>query len=178
MAFGHKQTCRFARPTACLLTAGARPTATNGRYWTKPARSDADSDIGLALLWAARRWTAPEYQQAALTVVQSLWDKTVVVINGKPYLTAGDWSPAQTRPSLNPSYQSPYSYRLFATLDPGHNWQGVVDTAYEVVNGCATAQLNNETGVKLPPNWCGIDKQTGQFRAGSGLPEARYKLWL
>ena len=135
------------------------------------AASDADSDIALALIWAARRWNAPEYGQAALTIIQSLWDKTVVTLNGKSYLTAGDWSPTQLHPSLNPSYQSPYAFRLFAALDPAHNWLGVVDGAYDMIQGCSTAQLNGLTGVKLPPNWCGIDKQTGAFVTAQDFPK-------
>lgn len=125
--------------------------------------SDADSDIALALLFAARRWNEQNYSRLALEIISSLWEKTVVTVKGKPYLTAGDWAPAQSQPSLNPSYLAPYAYRLFAKADPAHNWSGLVDTSYEVIQGCAEANLAGFASAKLPPNWCGLDPNSGQF---------------
>lgn len=125
--------------------------------------SDADSDIALALIFAARRWHEPNYDRLALEILGHLWDKTVITVKGKPYLTAGDWAPAQAQPSLNPSYLSPYAYRIFAKADPAHNWTGLVETSYEVFRGCAEANLSGLAPAKLPPNWCGLDQATGQF---------------
>ena len=125
--------------------------------------SDADSDIALALLFAAKRWNAPNYNSQALEILDSLWSKTVITVGGKPYLTAGDWAPVQAKPSLNPSYLSPYAYRIFAKADTAHNWQGLVDTSYTVIRGCSEANLGGFTSAKLPPNWCAIDPASGQF---------------
>jgi endoglucanase len=128
----------------------------------RSAATDADQDITFALLLAARKWNESRYQTLALEIINDIWDKTVVTINGKPYLTAGDWSPALARPVLNPSYFSPYEYRLFAQVDPNksHNWTALIDSSYEIIKNCTTNKLDATTG-KLPPNWCAIDKQTG-----------------
>ena len=99
----------------------------------------------------------------ALEIINYLWEKTVLTVKGKPYLTAGDWAPGQAQPSLNPSYLAPYAYRLFAKADPAHNWPGLVDTSYEVIQGCTEANLAGFASAKLPPNWCGLDPNSGQF---------------
>ncbi len=125
--------------------------------------SDADSDIALALIFAAKRWNEPNYNRLALEILNALWDKTVILVNNKPYLTAGDWAPTQSQPSLNPSYLSPYAYRVFAKTDPAHNWFGLVETSYQVIRGCTEANLDGLNSAKLPPNWCGLNPTTGQF---------------
>lgn len=124
--------------------------------------TDADQDIAFALLLAWRKWNDPRYQTLAQQIMTDLWNKTIVTINGQPYLTAGDWSPTLERPVLNPSYFAPYQYRLFAQFDSDkrHNWLALVDTSYQVIQGCTTNKLDATVG-KLPPNWCAIDKQSG-----------------
>jgi endoglucanase len=134
----------------------------------KSAATDADQDIALALLLAAHKWNEPRYQAQAQQILGDIWGKEVVTANGKPYLTAGDWSPALARPVLNPSYFAPYAYRLFAQLDPdkSHNWPTLVDTSYEIIKACTENKLDASAG-KLPPNWCAIDKQSGAIYAAS-----------
>jgi endoglucanase len=128
----------------------------------RAAATDADQDIAFALILAGRKWNEPRYQTFAQQIMDDIWNKTVVQIKGQPYLTAGDWSPALAQPVLNPSYFSPYEYRLFAQVDPdkSHNWSALIDSSYEVIKGCTTNKLDAATG-KLPPNWCAIDKQSG-----------------
>lgn len=133
--------------------------------------SDADSDISLALLFASKRWNEPKYSLMALEILGDLWRKTVVMVGGKPYLTAGDWAPVQARPSLNPSYLAPYAYRIFAKADTAHNWQALVETSYAVIKGCSEANLGGFTSAKLPPNWCAIDPATGQFSLPMEYPK-------
>lgn len=132
--------------------------------------TDADQDIAFALLLANLKWNEPRYLNLAQPIIADLWNKTVVTINGKPYITAGDWAPALAKPVLNPSYFSPYEYRFFAQVDPdkSHNWNGVVDSSYEVIKGCTGAKLDASAG-KLPPNWCSIDKKSGDL--GSALDQ-------
>lgn len=148
---------------------GRRP---DGRWQVldKNSASDADSDIALSLVFAAKSWPDETYRQAGLDLLNSIWQKSVVTVNNKPYLTAGDWAPAQARPALNPSYLAPYAYRIFAGFDPAHNWGALVDTSYEVVRGCSAATLAGLGGKNLPPNFCGIDKQTGNFTTAQDYP--------
>lgn len=130
----------------------------------KSDATDADQDIAFALILAGQQWHKPEYQQQAIPIMQAIWQKLVVTVNGQPYLTAGDWSPALAKPVLNPSYLAPYEYRIFAQLDPNKNdnWSALVNTSYQVIQGCTTAKLDASAG-KLPPDWCALDKQSGQF---------------
>ncbi len=136
----------------------------------KGSASDADSDIALALLFAGKTWSDANYLKLGLEVLNSLWEKSVVIVNNKPYLTAGDWAPAQDRPALNPSYLSPYAYRIFATFDHSHDWKALVDTSYEVIQGCSTTPLAGQDSKNLPPNFCGIDKKTGSFTTAQDYP--------
>lgn len=130
--------------------------------------TDADEDIAFALILAAQQWQKPEYQQQAVSILQAMWQKTVVTVNGQPYLTAGDWSPVLAKPVLNPSYLAPYEYRIFAQVDPNKNdnWLALVNTSYQVIQTCTTNKLDASAGT-LPPNWCAIDKQSGQFVAAT-----------
>ena len=129
------------------------------------AATDADQDISYALLLAARKWNEPGYSTQALQILNDLWDKTVVTLNGRPYLTAGDWATAAARPVLNPSYLAPYQYRLYAQLDPvkSHDWPALIDTSYEVIKECTVARLDKDRAGWLPPDWCALDKTTGKF---------------
>jgi hypothetical protein len=123
------------------------------------AATDADQDIALALLLASERWNEPSYLNQGLEIVNGLWDKAIVTVKGRPYLVAGDWATATPRPVLNPSYFSPYTYRLFANVDPNknHDWNGLIDSSYEVINGCTVNSFDTGKAGKLPPHWCAID---------------------
>lgn len=134
----------------------------------KDDATDADEDIAFALLLAAKKWNNPGYQTQAQAILSDIWSKLTVNVKGQPYLTAGNWSPALAQPVLNPSYLAPYEYRLFAQIDPdkSHSWLSLVNTSYDVINNCTTDKLDTTAG-KLPPNWCAIDKQSGNFVAAS-----------
>jgi endoglucanase len=132
--------------------------------------SDADSDIALALVFASKRWQERKYQNFALEILASIWDKEIVRVQGRPYLTAGEWAPRQSKPALNPSYLSPYAMRIFAGVDPTRNWSGLVDTSYEVIRGCSEVALDGVASAKLPANWCGIDRQSGKLTVAQDYP--------
>src|SRR3989344_697697 len=69
--------------------------------------SDADQDIALALIFANKRWNQSHYMEQAREVLADIWRAEVVTINGRPYLTAGNWAKQENQPTLNPSYFSP-----------------------------------------------------------------------
>ena len=78
--------------------------------------------------------------------------------------------------TINPSYLSPYAYRIFAEVDSSHPWGDIVDTSYEALKGCMTAPLfANDIPVNLPPNWCEIDVN-GNYGAAKepGLGSTEY----
>lgn len=130
--------------------------------------TDADQDIAFALLLAAHKWNDGRYQNLAQAVISDIWSKTVVTVEGQPYLTAGDWAASAPQLAvLNPSYFAPYEYRLFAQVDndKSHNWLALVDSSYAVIKACTENKLDmaNIDNGKLPPDWCSINRQNGSF---------------
>jgi endoglucanase len=126
--------------------------------------SDADSDIALALLFAARRFADQAYTTAARTVLDGMWRRDVVAVDGMNVLTAGNWATTQQSPGpvINPSYFAPYAYRSFAHEDPAHPWMSLVDSSYTLLDRCTAATLDGTVSAGLPPNWCAISRSTGQ----------------
>lgn len=140
--------------------------------------SDADSDIALSLLMAYTRWNETSYLAEAKPIIASMWEKDVLIINGKPILAANDLEKQSTSQTaiVNPSYFSPYAYKIFASVDktPGHNWLALVDSSYEVLNRSMTEPLDAGSSVTLPPDWVLIDKKTGALTAPSGNATTNY----
>ncbi len=129
------------------------------------AASDADSDIALALLFAHEKWGNQYYLDQAKLIIKDIYKNEVVTINGKPILVADDVEQfSSSRVVINPSYFAPYSYRLFAIVDPQDNWKGVIDSSYDILQQTTTMQLNGVNGT-LPPNWVEMDHHSGSIRA-------------
>ncbi len=126
--------------------------------------TDADSDIALALLFAARRFDDSAYRTAALAVLTGMWRHDITSIDGMNVATAGNWAATQASPGpvINPSYFAPYAYRVFAREDPGHPWISVVDSSYTMLDRCTAATLDGTTSAGLPPNWCAISRSSGE----------------
>lgn len=118
------------------------------------AASDADADIALALLFAAARWNEPQYRTEATQIIQSIWEREVLLVGNTPYLAANDIERLSPGPYvMNPSYCAPYAYRIFAEVDPAHPWLTLVDSCYELLERSMQAPLDAATSVGLPPNW-------------------------
>lgn len=128
--------------------------------------SDADTDIALALILARVRWNNLGYLASARDIVRAVWSQEVVTIRGKPYLVADNLEHLKTTDAilLNPSYFSPYAYRIFARLDPGHNWASLTASSYALIQQAAQAPLNSRASVDLPPDWVTLNRQTGQLQ--------------
>ena len=113
------------------------------------AASDADEDIALSLVLASREWNDPHYLNLARPIIDSIWSKEVVKINGRYYIAASD-SPKRTDGYLvNPSYISPAAYRIFAQIDTGHPWGKLATDSYYFLNKLANLPGNT---THLPPN--------------------------
>lgn len=123
--------------------------------------TDGDTDIALALFLAYGRWGNELYATEAREILNAVWEYEVVIINNKPYLLANDIEKSTDKEELiiNPSYFSPYAYRIFAFFDPEHNWGGLVDTSYEILI------KSMDTPTKLPPNWLTLNKETADIQA-------------
>jgi endo-1,4-beta-D-glucanase Y len=127
--------------------------------------SDADSDIALALLFAARRFGIVAYHGAALQVLAGMWQHDVAAVGGMNVMTAGNWAAVQQSPGpvVNPSYFAPYAYRVFAREDSAHPWGSLVGSSYTLLDRCTAATLDGTTSAGLPPNWCAISRPGGQI---------------
>lgn len=128
--------------------------------------SDADTDIALALIFAARRWNNPAYAEEAKKIITQIWEQEVVSLRGKPYLAANNLE--KNSPDfilINPSYFAPYAYREFAQVDTEHNWNAVVDSSFELIMRAGSEKLGQQSSSGLVPDWVRINKITGELSA-------------
>lgn len=135
----------------------------------KASATDADQDIAFALILAGKQWSRPELIEQAKAILSHIWDKEVVQVSGHPYLAAGVWAIQADKVRLNPSYFAPYEYRVFAKIDPQHNWNGLVDTSYQVLEAAG-----KESRLGLPPDWCNLDAKTGAVSVADNDKQSDY----
>ena len=108
--------------------------------------TDADEDIATALILMYYRTGLQMYLQDALTFVKAIWDVEVNPTSNLLYSGDEDlWK--GSNPVYNLSYFSPVALRLFAQVDPSHNWKGVLDAMYEYM------QLVQSKGTGVFPDW-------------------------
>ncbi len=145
--------------------------------------SDGDIDAITALILASRRWNRPEYLELAKLKLQDLWNlSTISEPQGKRYLLPGPvaaFVPNASTYYLNPSYFAPYAFRIFAQVDPQHDWLSLVDSSYQVLEN--SAKLSS---VGLPSDWVALNTKTGQCQtlpASSNLKSLysfdAYRVW-
>ena len=129
--------------------------------------TDADSDIALSLVFAYARWQDPQYLIAAKGIIHDIWNIEVATINGTPYLTSNNNEKNSAKGTIivNPSYFAPYSYRIFATIDPTHPWLKLVDSSYAVLDKSSQLHLDSGTSANLIPDWIQINQKTGAISA-------------
>ena len=125
----------------------------NGKVGDINPATDADQDIAYALYLAYKQWGDEAYLRSSLEIVRDIWRVETELIQGVRYVSAGNWAVNDTNGVIvNPSYLAPYQYRVFAEIDPEHDWMRLVDSSYKVLNLCTGA-----TG--LAQDWCKIDNQ-------------------
>jgi endoglucanase len=69
---------------------------------------------------------------------------------------------------VNPSYFAPYAFRIFAEIDPTHDWKGLVDTSYEVLEKSMAATLDKSKSAGLPPDWMTISRTDASVHIPQG----------
>jgi len=120
--------------------------------------SDADVDAIAALILASRRWNRPDYLELARTKLDDLWEQAVIDETDTAYLLPGPEDAFRPQPDLlilNPSYWFPSAFRLFAQVDPSHDWMQLVDDSYTVLENAATLST-----VGLPSDWMVVNLRT------------------
>jgi endo-1,4-beta-D-glucanase Y len=133
--------------------------------------TDADTDAALALLFAAERFDNPAYEQDALQMLDDIWQEETIEVGSdltgyRQAVVAGDWARGDgtegfSQPIANPSYYSPYAYKIFAEADPSHPWDELSDSSYEILADISESpELGGDAG--LVPDWIALDPQTGE----------------
>jgi cellulose synthase (UDP-forming) len=129
-----------------------------GNVLSLNSAADADTDIALALILAARRFSEPAYEQAALDVLDSIWNKEIAKIGRQYYVTAGNWAVHEDYPTIHVAYLAPYAYEIFASVDDRYPWKRLVDSSYQILQW-----IYAEQKYRLPPEILFLDKQTGHL---------------
>jgi len=130
----------------------------NGRVLDYNSATDADQDIALALILAARRFGEQTYLREAKRIIQDIWEHEIVGVREQWYVTAGNWAPREKYPTIHVAYLAPYIYTLFAAVDRKHPWNDVVKTSYELLHW-----IYFEEDLPLPPEIVYLDKNKGRF---------------
>ena len=108
--------------------------------------TDADLDIATALILMYYRTGMDIYRTDALKIVNAIWNYEINKSNLLIYSGDTDmWTGAD--PTYNLCYFSPVALRLFALIDPSHNWLGVLDAMYTYM------ALVQELGTGVFPDW-------------------------
>jgi endo-1,4-beta-D-glucanase Y len=133
--------------------------------------SDGDSDIALALVMAASRWNESSYLDDAKKIISAMYEKEVITVAGVPYLASNDLEKASSTDAvINPSYLSPYAFRVFDKVDTNerHDWMALVDSSYDLINKSMDSNLDVSKSAGLVPDWVLMNKTTGELRAPEG----------
>lgn len=129
-----------------------------GKVSSMNSATDADTDIALALILAARRFDQPAYEQEALAILTSIWDLELLHTDSHIYVTAGNWARYEDHPVIHVAYLAPYAYEVFAAVDGAHPWARVIDDAYATLHW-----LYDQEHVALPPDIIYWNRTTQQL---------------
>ncbi len=141
----------------------------NGNFTTTDggsgAATDADEDMGLALVFACKKWGttgAINYETEAKTLINTIYNKEVEA--NSYVLKPGDvWGGASV---TNPSYFAPAWYRVFAEFTGKTEWYFVINKCYEIFFNCR----NYDSLTGLIPDWC----MSNGKKAGSNGYDFKY----
>ncbi len=128
--------------------------------------TDADEDIALALLFAYKQWGDETYLESAQEIIYDLGEHAVVKIDDTHYFMPAHWESIEQWNGylFNPSYLSPASYRIFAMVDPDHEWDQIADDSYKILNKIGQMEGNS---TYLPADWILVDKETGELSSAN-----------
>ncbi len=107
--------------------------------------TDADLDIATALILVYYQTGVVDYLNDALLIASAIWNEEVNP--SSLLLYSGNTSMWTINPVYNLSYFSPVALRLFAMVDPSHDWTGVLNAQY------AYMQQVQAAGTGVFPDW-------------------------
>lgn len=114
----------------------------------KNSASDADIDIAFSLISAYEKTKNKKYLKSAIPIINSIWEKETRMIGGIRVLMPGAEQTQSEKIEVNPSYFSPYAFRVFQKYDTKHDWNKLIDSSYHYL---AKSMAQTKTG--LPPDW-------------------------
>ena len=129
------------------------------RVLDRHSATDADTDIALALVLAARRFGVPAYEREAREILDDLWRKEVIEVGEWVLPTAGDWAAHERYPVIHVAYLAPYAYEEFAKVDSSHPWRRLIDGSYRALDW-----LYVEKRVAFPPEVIYVDRKAKALR--------------
>ena len=104
----------------------------------------ADLDVATALILMYRKTGNALYLQDALSIASAIWNEEV---DKDSHLLAPGNDDRRNGPVHSLGRFSPVALRLFAEVDPSHDWTAVLDAMY------AYLQLVQSRGTGVLPNW-------------------------
>ena len=110
--------------------------------------SDADVDIAYSLIVGYKKWRNPQYLKDAKEIINAIWEHETKRVGDHLILMPGVIQTQEKKIEVNPSYFSPYAFRMFNNYDELHDWNTLVDSSYYYLN-----QVTSQTATGLPPNW-------------------------
>jgi cellulose synthase (UDP-forming) len=140
-----------------------------GRVLDANAATDADQDVALALLLAARRFGDEGYRRDARAILADLWKREVVRAGDLYVATGGNWAPGERYPTVHVGYLAPYAYEVFAAEDPERPWRELVRSSYLILRW-----IYFDRNLSLPPEKIWLEPGTGAFllqRPGDAGPQ-------
>ncbi len=123
--------------------------------------SDADVDIAFSLILAYEKWGDIVYLENAKRIINSIWMNETKEVNGYLVLMPGVVQTCCDEIEINPSYFSPYAFKLFQKYDKTHNWNRLVDSSYYYLTEVSSFAPSN-----LPPDWFYIKNDKIVFKEG------------
>ena len=151
-----------------LQVGGGSPFASlwsDGSIADHNSATDADFDIALALLFAARRFDDPALHRAGAHRSQR-------PLAGRRHLDRRDERPDRGQlggpasrhlgRSSTPRTSLPTHIGRSPSRIPAHPWSSLVDSSYRLLDECSHAVLDGTRAIGLPPNWCAISRATGR----------------
>jgi len=129
-----------------------------GTVLDRNSATDADTDIALALILAARRFDHPAYEQESLAIIDAIWNQEMVHLGSRSYVTAGNWARDEDYPTIHVAYLAPYAYEIFASVDSHHPWTHAIESSYAILHW-----LYDEEALPVPPELIYLDRHTGKL---------------
>lgn len=116
--------------------------------------ADADVDIAFALILAYENWNDKYYLKCARAIIDSIWENETKQIGNYLVLMPGVNQCLDCKLEINPSYFSPYAFRLFQKYDDRHDWNRLVDSSYYYLD-----KVSAKISTGLFPDWFLVENE-------------------